>query len=129
MKCKLLKNKGRSALAISLLASGMGIASTAEAGCEQQVDPFLSAVMGMEVIGYFGHPCAQPHPGPSIQEDVVGADGVVTTFVTTPEGQHPAQDPFAEPPGSNFLLNVYENLRDLSGRDMPNTQPSTLDNP
>ena len=126
MKCKLLKTKGQAAIAISLLAGGMSIASTAQAGCELQVDPFLSNVMGMEVKGYFGHPCAQPHPGPSIQTQ--SADGI-TTYVETPEGQFPAQDPFAEPPGSNFLMTVYENLRDLSNREMPNTLPSTPDNP
>ena len=113
-------------MAVSLLAGGMSIANTAYAGCEMTPDPFLSNVMGMPVSPMMGHPCAQPHPGPSIQTQ--SADGM-TTFVETPEGQFPAQDPFAEPPGSNFLMTVYENLRDLSGREMPNTLPSTPDNP
>jgi len=73
-----------------------------------------------------GHPCTQPRPGPSVQ--TLSDDGV-TTFVVTPEGHFPPQDPFAEPPGSNFLMTVYENLRDFNGDEMPNTLPSTPDNP
>ena len=126
MKCNKLSTKGGAVMAASLLVGGMSIASTAQAGCEMTYDPFLSNMMGMPVSPMMGHPCAQPHPGPSIQTQ--SADGV-TTFVETPEGQFPAQDPFAEPPGSNFLMTVYENLRDLSGREMPNTLPSTPDNP
>ncbi len=128
MKCNTFKTKGRAVIAASLLTGGMGIAGTVQAadGCVLQNDPFLSNVMGMPVDAYFGHPCAQLHPGPSIQTP--SADGV-TTFVVTPEGQHPPQDPFLEPPGSNFLLNVDENLRDLSNREMPNTIPSTPTNP
>ncbi len=129
MKSNTLITKGRAIVAASLLTGGMTVANMAQAGCELQPDPFLTAAMGMPIEGYFGHPCAQPHPGRSIQEHVTGDDGVVTTFVTTPEGQHPAQDPFANPPGSNFLMTVYENLRDLSNREMPNTLPSTPENP
>ncbi|MDT8281835.1 MAG: hypothetical protein RQ982_03370 [Gammaproteobacteria bacterium] len=127
MKCNTFITKGRAVVAVGLLTGGMGIATTVQAtGCVLTPDPFLSNVMGMPVEGYFGHPCAQPHPGPSIQ--TLSADEV-TTFVTTPEGQFPAQDPNDEPPGSNFLMTVYENARDLSDREMPNTLPSTPDNP
>ncbi len=118
--------KARLAAALGLLAGSMGAGSAAWAGCEPTFDPFLSNMMGMPVSPMMGHPCAQAHPGPSIQ--TVSPDGM-TTFVVTPEGQHPPQDPFANPPGSNFLMTVYENLRDLSGREMPNTLPSTPDNP
>ncbi len=72
--------------------------------------------------GFLGHPCPQNRPGPSTQVTIGD-----TTFVTTPEGQHPAQDPFAEPPGSNFLMTKYVNLRDFNGDEMPNTLPSTPD--
>ncbi|HEN46838.1 MAG TPA: hypothetical protein ENI75_00560 [Mizugakiibacter sp.] len=112
--------------ALGLLAGGMGSGSIAWAGCEPTFDPFLSKMMGMDVFPIMGHPCAQPHPGPSIQ--TLSADKV-TTFVVTPEGHFPPRDPFADPPGSNFLMTVYENMKDLSGRDMPNTLPSTPDNP
>jgi len=126
MKCNIFKTKGRVAIAASLLTGGMSIASTGQAGCELVIDPFLSNVMGMPVEAYMGHPCAQPHPGPSIQTE---SDDGLTTFVVTPEGQHAPQDPFLEPPGSNFLMTVYEEARDLSNRVMPNTLPSTPTNP
>jgi len=112
--------------ALALCAVAMAGSESVLAACEPTFDPFLSGVMGMDVSPYMGHPCAQPHPGPSDQ--TTSADGT-TTFVETPEGHFPPQDPFAEPPGSNFLLTVYENLRDLSNREMPNTLPSTPDNP
>ena len=72
--------------------------------------------------GFLGHPCPQNRPGPSTQV----TDGNTTTVVT-PEGQHPPQDPFDEPPGSNFLMTKYENIRDFNGDEMPNTLPSTED--
>ncbi len=126
MKCNTFKIKGRAAIMASLLTGGMSIASTGQAGCELVIDPFLSNIMGMPVEAYMGHPCAQPHPGPSIQ---TASDDGITTFVETPEGQHAPQDPFLEPPGSNFLMTVYEDARDLSNRVMPNTLPSTPTNP
>lgn len=74
-----------------------------------------------------GHPGPQPRTGLSTQE--LSEDGM-TTFAVTPEGQHPPQDPFVEPPGSNFLGDtVYENMRDALGNEMPNTLASTPDNP
>ena len=73
-----------------------------------------------------GHPGPQPFPGPSQQ--LLSDDGQ-TTIVITPEGQFPAQDPFANPPGSNHLETVFENMRDHLGNEMPNTLPSTPDNP
>ncbi len=72
--------------------------------------------------GFLGHPCPQNRPGPSVQETIGD-----TTYVVTPEGQHPSQDPFAEPPGSNFLMTKYVNLKDFNGDEMPNTLPSTPD--
>ncbi len=112
--------KARLAATLGLLAGGMGLGSAAWAGCELTFDPMTGKT------GYMGHPCTQPRPGPSTQ--TVSADGV-TTFVVTPEGHFPPQDPFANPPGSNFLMTVYENLRDFNGDEMPNTLPSTPDNP
>ncbi len=71
-----------------------------------------------------GHPGPQPRPGPSAQ--TMSDDGM-TTIVNTPEGHFPPQDPFAEPPGSNFLMTVYQNMHDFNGDEMPNTLPSTPD--
>ncbi|MDT8407083.1 MAG: hypothetical protein RQ715_07515, partial [Methylococcales bacterium] len=70
------------------------------------------------------HPGPQARPGLATQS--LSEDGS-TTFVITPEGQFPAVDPFANPPGSNFLTTVYENMRDGNGVEMPNTLPSTPD--
>jgi len=71
---------------------------------------------------YFGHPCPQSRPGATIQ--INEGD---TTFAITPEGQHPAVDPFDNPPGSNFLMTEYTNIRDSNNVEMPNTLPSTED--
>ena len=72
------------------------------------------------------HPGVQPRPGPS--EQWLSPDGK-TTFVVTPEGHFPSRDPFVDPPGSNFLTTVYEDMRDGNGVEMPNTLPSTPTNP
>jgi len=37
----------------------------------------------------------------------------------------PAESPFVKPPGTNFLPTVYTNMFDASGKEMPNTLPST----
>ncbi len=70
------------------------------------------------------HPGPQPRPGPSSQ--TLSEDGI-TTYVVTPEGHFTPQDPFANPPGSNFLMTVYSNMFDANGDEMPNTLPSTPD--
>jgi len=70
------------------------------------------------------HPGPQPRPGPSTQETIGD-----TTYVTTPEGHFPSQNPFTEPPGSNLLLTDYRNIFDGNGVEMPNTLPSSPDNP
>ena len=120
MKHKRPFTTGRLAIAVALLSGSLGLGSVAWAGCEITFDPMT----GMD--GYMGHPCTQPRPGPSTQTlSPVGT----TTIVTTPEGHFPPVDPFANPPGSNFLMTVYENLRDFNGDEMPNTLPSTPDNP
>jgi len=93
--------KTSTALAATLLSLGMSIANAAL-------------------------PDPQPRPLPSQQ--ILSADGK-TTVVTTPEGQFSASDPFKNPPGTNHLENVYENMRDHFGNEMPNTLPSTPDVP
>ncbi|MDD5275538.1 MAG: hypothetical protein PHR16_05605 [Methylovulum sp.] len=83
-------------------------------------------VLGLSLasVALADHPGTQPRPGPSIQ--TLSADGMTTTVVT-PEGHFPPQDIVANPPGSNFLMTVYENARDFNGDEMPNTLPSTPD--
>lgn len=102
-----------------ILASSIAASSEILASCDLVFDPML----GMNVR--MGHPCAQAHPGPSLQ---TRSQDDSTTYVVTPEGRYAVQDPFDEAPGSNFLMTVYENLYDLSGREMPNTLPSTPKN-
>ena len=77
------------------------------------------------MMGWMGHPCTQHRPGPSMQDHSVPG----LTTVKTPEGHFPSVDPFANPPGSNFLMTVYSNLYDFNGDEMPNTLPSTPTNP
>lgn len=120
MKYKRPLTTGRLAMAVTLLSGSLGLGDAAWAGCELSFDPMTG------MTGWMGHPCTQPRPGPSAQ--TLSPDGI-TTVVTTPEGHFPPQDPFANPPGSNFLMTVYENLRDFNGDEMPNTMPSTPDNP
>lgn len=111
---------GQLAMAAGVLGS-MGLGTTTYAGTAENNPEPCVAVPG----GFMGHPCPQPRPGPS--EQIFNADGSV--IVNTPEGNFLPKDPFAEPPGSNFLFNVNENLRDFLGEEMPNTLPSTPNNP
>jgi hypothetical protein len=90
----------------------------------------LSLVLAFSLVGTTmasaQHPGPQPRPAPSIQ--TVSPDGT-TTFVTTGEGHFESVDPFANPPGSNFLLTVFSNMLDGRGNEMLNTLPSTFENP
>ena len=120
--------KARLAAALALFAGGISLGATAWAECRFESDPFLTKATGSPtpVFKWRGHPCAQPEAG--VSERMESDDGM-TTIIKTPQGQHPRVDPFANPPGSNFLMTVYENLRDYENREMPNTLPSTPDNP
>ena len=128
MKHKRALSKARVATVLGLLAGSVGLSTGAMAECEFKFDPFLTKATGSPkpVFKWLGHPCAQPEAG--VSQRTESADGTITTILT-PEGQHTPQDPFAEPPGSNFLMTVYENLRDYENREMPNTMPSTPENP
>ncbi len=128
MKHKRAFSKARIVAALGLLAGGVGLSTGALAECEFKFDPFLTKATGSPkpVFKWLGHPCAQPEAG--VSQRTESGDGT-TTYIITPEGQHTPQDPFAEPPGSNFLMTVYENNRDYENREMPNTLPSTPENP
>lgn len=86
----------------------------------------LTLLVWGSVAAYAEHPGPQPRPLPSQQ--ILSADGA-TTYVTTPEGQFEPEDNFQYPPGSNHLENVDTNAFDYRGNEMPNTLPSTPDNP
>jgi hypothetical protein len=117
--------KARLVAALALLAGGIGLSNAVWAGCTFEFDPFLTKATGLPSVSKWrGHPCAQPEPGVSMRTDTPGL-----TTIVTPEGQHPSLDPFENPPGSNFLMTDYQNLRDYENREMPNTLPSTPTNP
>jgi len=75
-----------------------------------------------------GAACVTPPPRPMPSTYSFSADGM-TTFVVTPEGQHPQSYPYRDPPGSNHLPTVYENVCNSLGQEIPNTLPSTPSNP
>ena len=107
-------------VSLSAIAQSANLAGPAGVGdCALTEDPMTG------MTGWMGHPCTQPRPGPSTQ--TTPEPGL--TQVVTPEGHFPSVDPFANPPGSNFLLNVDSNLYDFNGDEMPNTLPSTPTNP
>ena len=125
MNYQKLSKLSKTAVLAGLLLGSVGLSGVAQSDpsgigdCELRVD----SMTGME--GWMGHPCTQHRPGPSMQDS--STPGLTT--VVTPEGNFPAVDPFANPPGSNFLLNVDSNLYDFNGDEMPNTLPSTPTNP
>jgi len=97
----------------------------------------MSLALGLTLVTTANAELPDPQPFPfemangkmvpkwSDQSTVTNADGTQTTTVITNEGPFPAQDPFAEPPGSNFLMTYDGNLNDSMGMEMPNTQPSS----
>jgi hypothetical protein len=114
------------AIAACLLLGGLGMGGNAAAQCDlTNFGPgdWLHDQFNIDTA-VIGHPCAQPAPGPSDQQPLNNGT-LVGTEVTTPEGQFAPVDPFANPPGSNFLTTVDSNIFDYSNREMPNTEPST----
>ncbi|QDT02394.1 CHRD domain protein [Rubripirellula lacrimiformis] len=51
------------------------------------------------------------------------------TYIDTPRGIFPDVDPFKNPPGTNMLPTVHQNMRDRRGVEMVNTLPSTPRHP
>jgi hypothetical protein len=92
----------------------------------------IAFVFAMAALTAAQHPTARPGPStqcpPATSCAGYPGDGV-TTFVVTPQGQYPSADPFANPPGSNFLQTANSDFYDSNGSMMPNTNPSTPDNP
>ena len=76
------------------------------------------------------HPYPQPRPRPSCQRTTGCPDDCFTKVDTGP-GIFPPSNPFAFEtfPGTNFLPNVYTNMFDGAGHEIPNTLPSTPDVP
>ena len=68
----------------------------------------------------------QPRPAPS--EQTLSPDGSTTTVITQPS-EFPDSYPFEDPPGANLLPTRDVLVLDSLGEVMPNTLPSTPDNP
>jgi hypothetical protein len=75
-----------------------------------------------------GHPHPQPRPGPA-DVQVTQEDGIPLAQVNTAHGCFAEENPYEHPPGTNFLPTIYTNAFDGNGVEMPNTLPSTPDNP
>jgi len=129
MNVYVVKKLGLSTLVVGLMLGSMSLSAVARgtnpAGPVGVGDCALTEDPMTGMTGWMGHPCTQPRPGPSTQTNPEPG----LTQVVTPEGHFPPVDPFANPPGSNFLMNVYKNLYDFNGDEMPNTLPSTPLNP
>lgn len=100
---KPLFNCNRIAIAATVVLTGMGTANAAN--------------------------CVMPQPRPPQAQESVSADGKTTTVITPENTIFPAQDPFLEPPGSNHLPTVYQNVCDGNGVEVVNTLPSTPEHP
>jgi hypothetical protein len=68
----------------------------------------------------------QPLPPPTAWTRIDSPDGMTTTY-TTPIGNFPESDPFINP--TNLLPTVYEDVKASNGVPIPNTLPSTPENP
>jgi hypothetical protein len=88
--------------------------------------PDLAEIRPIDQGMRFLHPYMQPQPGRSIQR--VSLDGG-TTHVSVAPSLFEKSNPFDEPPGSNFIDTVQSNMYDSRGREMPNTLPSSRENP
>lgn len=77
------------------------------------------------------HPAMQARVLPSMHVNTgPDADLSQPAEITVSEGIFPSQDPFANPPGSNFLGDAIEsNIFDSNCSEMLNTLPSTEANP
>lgn len=73
-----------------------------------------------------GHPGPRPRPSPPGVQ-TLSEDGLTTTL-TTPDSFFAPSDARDTLP-SNLCPTVYENIRSMSGAEVPNTLPSTPENP
>ena len=85
--------------------------------------PFLPSTPQMP-----GHPHPQPRP-PMAELNLTQENGINVLDVNTGHGCFSEVDPYLHPPGTNFLPTIYTNAFDGNGKEMPNTLPSTPDNP
>jgi len=85
--------------------------------------PMLPATPGTP-----GHPHPQPRP-PASEVSLTQEQGVTVAHINTGHGCFPESNPYQNPPGTNFLPNIWTNAFDGNGKEMPNTLPSRPDVP
>jgi hypothetical protein len=107
------------AVAIMVLLSGVCFAQPAR----EKYCPFLPSTPQTP-----GHPHPQPRP-PASQIHLTQENGINVLDVSTGHGCFAEVDPYLNPPGTNFLPTIFTNAFDGSGNEMPNTLPSTPENP
>jgi len=73
-----------------------------------------------------GHPGVRPRP--AAPGTIVTSDDGMTTTITTPESFFAPSSADDDIP-TNLCPTVYENIRSMSGAEVPNTLPSTPENP
>lgn len=71
--------------------------------------------------------CVMPRPRPAPSTVTLSSDGTTTTIITQPS-QFPEGDSFGPEP-TNLLPTVYANVCDVGGEEIPNTLPSTPEQP
>src|SRR6056297_1154064 len=99
---------------------------SAPAGCEEEVDasePTFPVAPAADACP--GHPGVRPRPGFSTMEFDEGRGVFVVTTPPTTFEPSSAEDNLP----LNLCPTVYENARSMSGAEIPNTLPSTPDNP
>lgn len=90
--------------------------------CMGQTEPYCPMLPYSP--GAPGHPHPQPRPAAS-QVRLTQENGMTVAHIDTGFGCFTESDPFQNPPGTNFLPDIWTNAFDGTGAEMPNTLPST----
>ncbi|MDV6345393.1 hypothetical protein [Nitrosomonas sp. Is37] len=90
---------------------------------------FASAVLALVVTStsLLADSCVMPRPRPAPSTAELSSDGTTTTIIT-PTTTLPEGDSFGPEP-ANLLPTVYANVCDVNGEEIPNTLPSTPEQP
>lgn len=114
---------------LALLTALPGLAQQPDQGWNYLPCPYAGSP-GYPGVPGICHPYPQPRPAMS-QQTTSNCPGSCQTRVVTGEGIYPPSNPFnyKDFPGTNFLPTIYTNMFDGTGAEMPNTLPSTPDNP
>lgn len=89
---------------------------------------YSSVVSATLVLSVSEASCLKAPPLAPLSSYTFSADGK-TTYVVTPTSLYPPSNPYTNPPGSNHLPTVYENICNSLGVEIPNTLSSTPSRP